>query len=128
MKSIMVRYRSESQNLEFTNRRGEAVGTAVAPGRPGASPPGTDAVGQTLGSGTLIGYLSRAATETRQRLVILTVLTDSGEQVAGPLLSDLLDDDEAALIMHSAAGNDEPISTLRRFVRFRPDRGMLAPL
>ncbi|MCU1475481.1 MAG: hypothetical protein JWQ64_174 [Subtercola sp.] len=137
MRSIRVNYRTETRDFEFCNRRGEAIDIAAAPGRPNAGavllseaerPEAADVVGTRLGSGTLIGYLSRAVHETGLRLVILTVLTDSGEQVAGPVLSEQLDDDEAGLIMRAAAATDDPISTLRRFVTFRPDRDTLASI
>ncbi|MCU1478965.1 MAG: hypothetical protein JWQ64_3658 [Subtercola sp.] len=121
MKSIAVSYDADSRVFEFHNHRGRTVDIAAAPGRPTAVAP--PPVGSVLGSGTLIGYLSRAAHERGLRLVILTVLTDSGEQVAGPVLSDQLDDEEAGLIMRAAARTDDPISTLRRFLTFRPDRG-----
>ncbi|GGF37380.1 hypothetical protein [Subtercola lobariae] len=122
MKAIDVSYDTDSRVFGFHNRHGQRVGISVAPGWPVAAV-GTVLVASMLGSGTLIGYLARAAHETKLRLVILTVLTDSGEQVAGPVLSDQLDDDEAGLIMRAAARTDDPISTLRRFVTFRPDRG-----
>ncbi|MEF2976313.1 hypothetical protein [Subtercola sp. YIM 133946] len=120
MRSIVVGFRAESRGLWFRNHRGSVIDVCVAPGRPAAG--GGGAIGTVLGSGTLIGYVSRAARDSGVRLVILTVLSDSGEAVAGPMLSATLDDDEAHLIMRAAAENDDPVRALRHFVTFRPER------